>query len=156
MENNTITKTSFKTIRIIYTALMLGIFIVAVAVYAFAENHLYTVDMTDVFFIIVPLVALGGAHLSNVLFNRLVDANKTSSTLDEKLAQYQTATIVRAACLEGPAFLAIAASFVTSNMVFIAIPLLLVLVMYVTFPTKEKFKTVFKLSMEEKSELDKL
>ena len=156
MEQSSSTKTSFKTIQIIYTALMLGIFTFAVAVYAFAENHAFATDTSDVFIIILPVIAIGGIHLSNVLYNKLLNKNKSNDTLSSKLAQYQTAIIVKAACLEGPAFLAIAIAYVTSNMIFLAIALLLVLVMYMTFPTKEKFKNAFKLSLEEKSEFDKL
>jgi len=94
--------------------------------------------------------------LGNLIFNSLVGKAVTNSNLASKLTRYQSAILVRVACLEAPAFLAIAATFMTNNASFLLISLLMLVLMYLQFPSKEKFKTAFTLNMEEKSALDKL
>ena len=52
--------------------------------------------------------------------------------------------------------LAIVATFLSENLSFLGITALLVLLMYLKFPTKDKFVNEVTLSMKEKSEFNRL
>ena len=156
MDNNTQQHGIFKTIQIIYGALIAGIAVFTIVVFTMVENPNYTLDLEDIFTIVVPIAAIGGVFLSNFLYQSFINKISPSDSLSSKLTQYQTATLVKGACLEGPALLAVVATYITNNITFLLISLLLIVIMYLKFPKKEKFKEEVKLTFEEKSELDRL
>ncbi len=154
--DNTPSKNTFKTIQIIYMALLSGVLIFTILGYTLLGNPTFSLDADITFLVAIPVVALAGYMLGNLVFSSLVNKTVTNSTLTSKLTRYQSAILVRVACLEAPAFLAIAATFITNNAVFLLISLLMLVLMYMQFPSKEKFKNAFTLDMQEKSALDKL
>ncbi len=154
--DNSSSKNIFKTIKIIYTALLFGVFTFTVLGYTLSGNPTFGIEGDSTFLIAIPVVALAGYMLGNLVFNSLVRKSTENSTLTSKLTRYQSAILVRIACLEAPAFLAIVATFITSNAAFLLVSLLMLVLMYLQFPSKEKFKNAFTLTMKEKSELDKL
>ena len=156
MDNNSPSKSTFKTIQIIYTALIFGVLLFTVLGYLLAQKPTFSLDMDTIFMVAIPVVAMAAYVLGNMLYTLLLRKTVLTSTLNSKLVKYQTAVLVRVACIEAPAFLAIAATFMTNNAIFLLISLLMIVLMYVQFPSKEKFKTAFTLDMKEKSELDKL
>lgn len=156
MDNNTQQNASFKTIQIIYGALIFGIVVFTIVVFTMVEIPNYIIDLKDIYTIVVPITAVGGVFLSNFLYQNFINKISASDLLSSKLAQYQTATLIKGACLEAPALLAVVATFLSNNIVFLFIAMLLVAVMYLKFPKKEKFAAEVKLSFEEKSEFDKL
>ncbi|MET2985228.1 hypothetical protein [Aureibaculum conchae] len=156
MDNNTNQQGIFKTIQIIYGALILGITVFTIVVFVMVENPNYALNFEDIFTIIVPIAAVGGVFLSNFLYQSFTNKISPNDSLNSKLTQYQTATLAKGACLEGPALLAVVATYLTNNITFLLIAMLLIVVMYLKFPKKEKFKEEVKLTFEEKSELDRL
>jgi len=156
MDSASPSKNTFKTIKIIYTALIFGVLLFTILGYTLSDNPSFNLDMDITFMVAIPLVALAAYVLGNLLYNSLLNKTVTNSTLTSKLTRYQSAILIRVACLEAPAFLAIAVTFMSNNVSFLLISLLMVVLMYVQFPSKEKFKKEFTLDMKEKSELDKL
>lgn len=156
MDNSAQQSGIFKTIQTIYGALIFGIIVFIIVVFTLAENPNYTIDSKDIFTIVVPIAAIGGILLSNFLYQSSINKISPSDSLSSKLNQYQTATLIKASCLEGPALLAVVASFQSNNITFLGIAMLLVVIMYLKFPKKEKFVAEVKLSFEEKSEFDRL
>lgn len=81
---------------------------------------------------------------------------KPDDTLQTKLSKYQTTSIIGGALLEGPAFIGVVATFISGNYFFLLFSVILVIVMYFYFPSKQKFAQIAQLSFEEKSKLDTL
>ena len=112
--------------------------------------------LLNIFVVVIPVIAIAGYFLSNLLYKLLLNKVTQSDDLSKKLSRYLTANLVKAVCLEAPAFISIAVTFITGNVVFLFIALLMALVMYFKFPSKEKFKVELTLNTKEKSELDRL
>tara|TARA_R110002073_G_scaffold72537_1_gene177118 strand:+ start:80893 stop:81366 length:474 start_codon:yes stop_codon:yes gene_type:complete len=147
---------TFKVTQTIYGAFIFGIIAFSVVVFGILKSTTFAIDVNDLFTMVVPIVALGGILLSDFLFKNQINKITTSDSLQSKLAKYQSATILKGACLEGPALLAIVATFLSENLSFLGITALLVLLMYLKFPTKDKFVNEVTLSMKEKSEFNRL
>lgn len=156
MNSNSPSNNTFKTIQIIYTALIFGVLLFTILGYTLSGNPTFSLEADITFMVAIPIVAMTAYVLGNLVYNSLLNKTVVNSTLNSKLTRYQSAILIRVACLEAPAFLAIVATFMTNNASFLLISLLMVVLMYVQFPSKEKFKTAFTLDMKEKSELDKL
>ncbi len=154
--DNIPSKNIFKTIQIIYTALLFGVLLFTILGYTLSGNPTFNLDSDITFMIAIPVVAVAAYMLGNLVFSSLVNKTHRNSTLATKLTRYQSAILVRVACLEAPAFIAIAATFITNNATFLLISVIMLVLMYLQFPSKEKFKAAFDLGMKEKSELDKL
>ncbi len=154
MDNGTQQNSVFKTIQIIYGAFVLGIILFSIFTY-FSINPTFSIYTNDIFMVVVPVTALGGIVLSKFLYSSLINKISSNDDLSSKLAQYQSATLIKGACLEGPALLSIMATFITENSLFLLLALMLVGVMYLKFPKKEKFKEEIVLSFEEKTEFDR-
>jgi len=146
----------FRTMQIIYGSFMLGILAFSLFAYFSMDNLVYEIDMDDVFTFIVPFLALSGVFISPILYKSTIRKIQSTDTLQTKIATYQSATIIKGAMLEAPALLAVVAAFLANNGVFLIIVALLLIIMYLRFPSQEKFENEVDLSMEEKSKIDKL
>ena len=153
MENSGNKYGIFKTIQIIYGAFILAVIVFSGVVFYGIEPQTFNLNVNDPFTIVVPIVAISSIFLSNILYQKMLEKIPTTSGLQSKLAHYQTATIVKGAVLESSALLTTVAAFVTNTISFL---LITVIVMYLKFPKKEKFKEEVKLTFKEKSELDRL
>ena len=156
MNNSGNTKSTFKTIQIIYSALILGILAMSVFIYTTLEDPIFMVDMNDKFFVIVPILTIIGIFLSSYLYRMNIDKIESSDSLPSKLAKYQSANLIKGAVLEAPALFASIASLLTNNLLYLLFTLVLLVIMYFKFPTILKFENEVVLDMKEKSELNKL
>lgn len=156
MDNTANKNSTFKTIQFIYLSFMFAVVSFSVVAYFLIENQIFTIDNSDIFTIVVPIVAISSIFLSNWLYQKTVCKSTKTDDLRSKLATYQTATIIKGAILESAALLATVATFVSGNVAFLIVTFIVVIIMYVKFPKKEKFKEEVKLSFEEKSEFDKM
>lgn len=154
--SKTIKKNAFKTLKIIYGALILGVVFFLIAVLFTTKNLHFAIDTADSFTMIVPIMTLSGIAISILLKNNFLKMVALEDTVQSKLTKYQTASIIKGAMLEGPAFIGIVATSVTSNYFFILFAVIAVLVMLLLFPSKQNFIEVAQLSFEEKSKLDTL
>ncbi|RPD98662.1 hypothetical protein EGM88_05590 [Aureibaculum marinum] len=156
MNNNIQQNNIFKTLQIIYGAFVLGVVIVTIVSFLLIENPSYEIELSNVFTIVVVVVTFGGLFLSDFLYKSLLSKIVSNQSLNSKLAQYQTATLVKGACLEAPAMLAIAVAFTSNNVTFLLISLFIAVIMYLKFPKKEKFKEEVTLNFEDKTKFDRL
>ena len=156
MDNRAQQNGIFKTLQIIYGALIAGIVVFSVVAFILIDTPVYDIDITNIFTIVVPIMAVGSIFFSDSVYQSMVKRISPNNTLNSKLAQYQTATIVKGAWLEAPAFIAIVAAFQSNNIIFLFVSVLMAVIMYLKFPKKEIFKQEVKLSFEEKTEFDRL
>ncbi len=130
-------KNFLKTLTIIHYALVAGPLLIGVIFYLNTElNTNDTVD--DIFIYIFPLIALVGVFSGNFIFKKLLSNIKKSESLQHKLTGYQTASLVKFALLEGPAFLNIVWFSLTGNLLYLTIGMVLVLFLFMQRPTKIK------------------
>ena len=146
----------FKIVQIIYGSFMFGVLAFLLFTYFSIDNPVYLLDMDDIFTFIVPLLALSGVFISPILFASMIRKIEPADILQTKIAKYQSATIVKGAMLEAPALLAVVATFLSNNITFLLIAALLLIIMYLRFPSPKKFESEVVLSMEEKSKINKL
>lgn len=92
----------------------------------------------ELLWLMVPLIALGGLSASVFLFKMLLEKAREKETLAQKLAAYQGALLLRYATLEGPALLAGVAYFLSGEMSFLAMGLVLVGIMVLLRPSVQK------------------
>ena len=153
MDKNT-TNNYFKTIQVVYTALIIGILVLSAVLYYISNNLRYELELSNPFALVVVIVAASGIFLSPILYRSILNGIQSSANLKSKLNKYMTATIVKGALLEGPALLASIVAYITQNGLFFIVTALMLLVMYLKFPSKVKFLSEVQLSMDEKSQLN--
>lgn len=154
--SDTLKTGAFKTLQIIYGALIIGVVVFLFVVLYLVKNLHFTVDTDDVFTMLVPLMTFSGIVVSMILNKNFLGMILPEDSLQAKLSKYQTASIIRGALLEGPALIGVVATFMSGNYFFLLFSVVLIRVMYFYFPTKQKFTQAAQLSFEEKSKLDTL
>ncbi|KQC29842.1 hypothetical protein [Flagellimonas eckloniae] len=159
MKNNTAqTPNNFiKTLSIIHLGLMMGPVLFGFVAYSQSVNAIQDFSNTeDVFFIIVPIVTLSGIFMGNLLFNKLLKSAIKADGLKAKLAGFQTASLIRYAFIEGPAFLGVVAFQLTENLTYLYIAGVLILFLYLLRPTKDKIERGLELRGKEKDQFNNL
>lgn len=155
--NDTLKTGAFKTLQIIYGALIMGVVaFLAIVLFLKKDDLHFAVDMDDIFTIVVPLMTLSGIAVTAILNNNFMKMIQPEDALQTKLSKYQTASIIKGALLEGPALIGVVATFLSGNYFFLLFSVALLIVMYMYFPNKERFAQAAQLSFEEKSKLDTL
>ncbi|MEO9513346.1 MAG: hypothetical protein ABJN84_11810 [Flavobacteriaceae bacterium] len=160
MKNNTIQTTPnkfIKTISIIHLGMLIGPILFGFVTYSQAKNSFQDFsNTTDVFLIVVPIFALSGIFMGNLLFNKLVKSATKAEGLKPKLASFQTASLIRYALIEGPAFFGVITFQITENLTYLYIAGVLILFLYLLRPTKDKIERGLKLKGKEKDQFNSL
>lgn len=161
MENNqsiAFTPKSFiKTITIIHLALIMGLLLFSGVSYTLVETNVLSFDFeNDIFSLIVPVFAIGGAFASNFIYTKKINELTSLESLKDKVMGYQTACIIRFALLEGPALLGIVYYMQTGNLLFLIIAGALIVYFVTLRPTKEKIETDLNFSFEQKSAFNQM
>lgn len=145
-----------KTLSIIHLGLLAGPFILGVVAYLQTENPFLDYTNTeDVFIYVVPIFALSGIFVGNLLFKQMMTSAMKTDGLRTKLARFQTASLIKYALIEGPALLGAVAFLNTGNLTYLYIAGVLILFLYLLRPTKEKIELGLQLKGEEKSQFNK-
>lgn len=145
--------TFVKTNTIIHLGLLMGQIVFAATTLLISKNQAHTQN-TDVFIYIAPALAITGFFTGHFLFRKLLGNIKGDSPLKAKLADYQSATIIRLASLEGPSLFAIVCFMLTGNMVFLGISAAIILYFIYLRPTRQKIEDDLALDYNEKTELN--
>jgi len=144
-----------KTLSIVHFAMVLGPLLTGVIFYMNTEL-ITNGTQNDIFIYVFPLIALGGIFASKFLFNLFIKNLKNHETLQAKLAGYQTASLIKFALIEGPAFLNIVWFSQTGNLLYLTIGGVLILFLFMQRPKAEKIETELELNSEHKRQFQKL
>ncbi|MFK8046173.1 MAG: hypothetical protein AB8B72_11805 [Crocinitomicaceae bacterium] len=140
-----------KYLTVIHFALIFGLVLLSVVFYFTAENwYLDSFETGNIFFYIVPIIAISAIFIGDFIYKMLVKNLKTKTSLKDKLMGFQAATIIKLATIEGPAMFALIAGLISSNFFFFIIAFLLILYMYSLKPTKLKVEEILDLSSDHK------
>lgn len=147
-------KAFFKTMTLIHAALCAGLLIFTIVVYFQNQSFEAVMDTSDVFIYLIPIVSVAGYFTSQFIFQKLLQGIDSTDTLANKLSKYNTASLIKYALIEGPAFLALAGYFMNSNAMYLVIAFALILYLYTQRPKVHKIIQELPLSYEEKKEFD--
>lgn len=148
-------KLFLRTSSIIHFALVAGVLILALVMYSITENQKLDLSYRgDPMFFIVPIMAIAGILVGNYLYINNIKRLTSKNTLREKLAGFQTASIIKYALLEGPALLGLVAFMNEGNQYFLIISILLVFWLIMQRPTRDKIERDLMLEGNLKNEFD--
>ncbi len=135
-------KEYFKTLQIIYFALVMGqlwFVVIAYFVNSYAEGfNNVEEDLIQIGQIIVAVLAIANLIISTQVSKALVNKAKEKNTLKEKLMGYRSALIVKYALLEGVSLFASTLLLLTGDMFFFIIAALIIGIFLLYRPSKEK------------------
>ncbi len=153
--NNSKTKTLtpkayLNTLIFIHAALLIGVLLFTIFIYATGEGFL--IDFTkdnNVFVYLVPTIAMLSYFISNYVFGKqLKDLTKLNS-LKSKLMLYLQACVVRYAFIEGAAILSTIAFRLNNHIFYLVISLLLILYLFKLRPSKDKVINELQLKLKD-------
>ena len=136
---------------IIHTVLCAGLMIFAIVAYYQNEAFTARMDQQAIFIYIVPIAAVAGYFLSQVLFKKRIAAISKEEKLATKLVKYQVASILKYALLEGPGILALLAYYWSGNALHLVIAIALIAYLFAQRPTADKIKKQLPLTYEEQN-----
>ena len=157
MENKQVNpKGILKTLSIIHAAMTFGLFAIGFLYYTSRDEWIS--DFSDVGYLFpygVPAVMSIGIIVGRMVFNHHLKSTKVMDGLGSKLGSYMTASLVKYAFLEGPGILAFIAAEATGNMAYLIFGGLMVLMMILERPYRQKVEVDLDLNRELKMEFDK-
>jgi len=143
-----------KTIYYSLAAGLLSFFIVAIVFiqdkYPSAGNGL-----DNIFTIVVPVFGLLVMFSSRMIYNKVIQKFDVSSSLHQKISHYRTAKIISWAMIESACLLALVATMLTSNYLYIAVFIFLYGYFFLMKPSKESLIQDMRLSSEESELIQK-
>ncbi len=143
-------------LSLIHFAMTFGLFAIGIFFYWLGDD--WVVDYSNMGYKLpyaVPISAILGIIAGRLLFSRHMISLKTADTLGAKLNGYMTASLVKFACYEAPGFFGLFAAQETGNMAYLVITGLVVLMLAIERPTKQRVETDLQLNGELKREFEK-
>jgi divalent metal cation (Fe/Co/Zn/Cd) transporter len=149
-------KAYLNTLAFIHGALLVGILLFTVYIYATSEG--FSVGFpkdNNVFVYLVPTIAVLSYFISNYLFYKQLKEIAKLNSLKGKLILYLKACIVRFAFLEGAAIFSIIAYRLNNNIFYLVISLLLILYLFKLRPSKNQVISDLGLNLEDQQDFQK-
>ncbi|UII76825.1 hypothetical protein LV716_03275 [Flagellimonas sp. HMM57] len=146
-----------KTLTILHLALIAGP--IAFACFAYFQIQDVVIDFTntdDSFLLIIPIFAIGAISMGNLVYKKLTAEISKIAGLKQKLMRFQTASLIKFASIEAPALFSVVVFYMTGNMAFLLIAVVLIFYFFTLRPTKVKIENSLALRGEEKSQFNKL
>jgi hypothetical protein len=142
--------------KIMCIALIAGqLFFAVVVIYLINFSGMVITDtgLNQILFMVVPTIALGSFFGSFVVFKGKMSKLKDITDISTKLNEYRGAQIVRWALYEGPSFFAIIAYMLTSQIFYLGIMLIAIILFVTSFPSKDRLMKDLELSWEDENQL---
>ncbi len=155
MNNQNQSLSPFSITKLIGAALISGVIFFAMVSFMTQGTYHLEYDPDDMMLPVVFMVLLTGTVASIFLVNKFVVLTEPSN-LTAKLGNYQTRTIIKFAMIEAPAIFAIFQFMTTGSLYYIFMALVALVVMVYLFPSKQKFILEYNLTMDERSEVNKM
>ena len=147
----------FNTLRIIHFGMIMPIIVFSGVVLFLNSGSEEAADVSRIEELryIPGLLLMLAFWMAPSLFKKQVrNAVKPTSTLEDKLAIYQSAHIVKMALFEAAALFGLVESFVNNHWFNFLIVAIVLLIFVSNMPTVSRFSMIFDLSVEEKNELN--
>lgn len=146
----------FRTIRILQLALVAGQVVFAgISLLLTKDGPLATdAGLMPIFNMIVPALTIAGIAGSMVLFRTKVNQARSEPELTAKMAGYRAALILKYAMLEGPSLVAIIAYLLTGQLLYLAAPVIMIILTLVPRSDKDTAIKDLELDYNEQAKLD--
>jgi O-antigen/teichoic acid export membrane protein len=141
----------FRLNMIIYYSLAVGLllFFIVALVFIQDKDPSSGKELNAIFTMIVPFIGLLMMFLSRVIYNQMVQKFDVNSSLHQKISQYRTAKIISWAVIESACLLALVATMLTSNYLYVVVFIFLLGYFFLIKPSKESLIQDMRLSSEE-------
>jgi hypothetical protein len=140
-----------KIVAIIHAALLIGQVLFGIVAVAETKSTGFNLKLgSDPFFYIVPFLTVAGMLSGNFLFMQKISNMADKNSLNEKLAGYQTALIIRFAISEGPSLFGIVGYMLSGNVIYLILVGINMLYFILIRPTKDKMAEDLDLTYEDK------
>lgn len=150
-------KDFIKFLQIIHSGLIVAVVLFAVYVaFTLKDSLFFSYEKDKAFLFLAIIIAYVGNLSSKFLFGKLIKQIPDKAELTQKIVKYSTAHIFRVAMLEFPALMCIIFTLYSNNSFYFILVGILLLMMFVLFPTKRAFEKDITLTIKEKSMLEKL
>lgn len=148
-------KNQIKITNILFYSLLLGLltFFVIVMVITQDMDNSGNTDIDNIFLFIVPVFGLAVMFLSRLIYNQMLIRFKSGGNILQKIVNYRTAKIVAWAMIEGACFLALVATMLTSNYLYIVVFLFLVGFFILMRPSRESLIRDMRFNSEESDKI---
>lgn len=150
------TRAYLRTFSILHYSIFAGILLLAFYIFSLDSNA--TLDLSpknDIFFYIVPALAVLGFIGSNFIFKTYLNSLTINNSLKDNLSGYQSASLIKYALIEAPAFLAIIMFMNEGNLYYMIIAGVLIAYFFILRPSKEKIINHLNLNMEDRVQFNK-
>ena len=130
----------FKTMLIIWIALIGGQVLFGIITFYLNNNGSYDPqekDLKDIFIYLVPVFAVYGVIAGSIIFKKRLNSSKKKTGLLEKLNDYRAALIIRYALLEGATFFSLVSYLMTGDSLFLYISILIIAIFIIIKPSTE-------------------
>lgn len=157
-ENIELTPNKFiRTLSIIHIAISLGTIILGIFFYSqyVGDVKIDFSNSKELYFYLVPGLALIGVLGGNYMFQKKITELSNIKSLKEKLTEYQTASIIKYASLEGPAILGIFAFQEEGNLYYLFISIILIIILLAQKPSKVKIESEINLNYGQMNQFNK-
>ncbi len=144
-------KNQIRITNTIYFSLATGLLIFSiVVVFLIQDKNPSTGNNVDnIFTIVVPVFGLMMMFLSRMIYNQILSRIDAGKSLIQKIASYRTAKIIAWAMIESACFLALVATLLTSNYLYIVVYIFLFGYFFLMKPTKESLIRDMRLNSDE-------
>ncbi len=145
-------KDYFKTLAILHLALVSGTLLFGIISYLLFVIDKSSNEFTEIsgyFLFLVPIVFIAGLLASYLVYKNKLSSLIEINNLNEKLAYYRGAFLVRLAILEGTAFFAIVSVMLTNNIIFLLFAGLIIIIMIYYKPTRKSIIIDMQLNQQE-------
>ena len=144
-------KNQIRVTNTIYFSLIFGliIFFVVVMILLQIRNPKTESKLDSIFTFIVPLIGLLMMLISRKVYNQMISKNDLGGSLLQKIGYYRTAKIVSWAMIEGGCFLALVATMLTSNYLYVVVFIFLFGYFVLMRPSNESLIKDMRLNSEE-------
>lgn len=149
-------KNYLRTLSILHYIIFAGILLLASYIYSLNSNA--TLDLSpenDIFFYVVPAISILGFIGSNIIFKTYLNSLSINNSLKSKLTGYQSASLIKYALIEAPAFLSIIMFMDEGNLYYMIIAGVLIAYFFMLRPSKEKIINNLNLNNEHRAQFNK-
>ena len=141
MKQSITSKQYFQTLTILFYALIIGqvIFMIITFFSPYFFEKLILSDKEQMYLALgVSFLCVLGFSISRAIFKNGLKRLSQKGNLIEKMYKYRNLNIAKYAISEGCSMCAIIAAFLTGNTIFLTFSILLILLIFVDKPSKEK------------------
>ena len=144
-------KNQIRITNTIYYSLVTGLllFFIIVIVLIQDKDPSAGKDIDNIFTMVVPVFGLMIMFISRMIYNQMTSKLDASSSLIHKLSGYRTAKIIAWAMIESACLLALVATMLTSNYLYVAVFIFLFGYFFLMKPSKESLVRDMRLNSAE-------